>query len=158
MKCLDTHQLDFKWAMKIESYPGVAADVCNPGAWEAEEDVSFEPGFGYIASGRTGCSVTISVVKFHEQSNREKSGLFGFHSTSQPITEGGQVRNSDRAGLWSKELMQRPWGVLFTSLGLSLPYRTQDHQLRDGPTHNGIVLPPPSLRKCLQPDLTEAFS
>jgi hypothetical protein len=47
-------------------------------------------------------------------------------------------RNSNRAGTWRQELMQRPWSMLPTGLfphGLLslLSYRTQDHQPRDSP-------------------------
>jgi hypothetical protein len=64
------------------------------------------------------------------------------------VIEGSQNRNSDRAGTWRQELMQRPWRGSpywlaphgFRSL---LSYRTQDHQPRDGITHGGLSSPPP---------------
>ena len=64
------------------------------------------------------------------------------------IAEGSQDRNSNRAGTWRQELMQRPWRIAVywvASHGLLslLSYRTQDHQPRDGTTHNGSD--PPSL-------------
>jgi hypothetical protein len=65
-----------------------------------------------------------------------------YTSTLLFITKGSQGRNSHRAGTWRQELMQRPWrDVLYwlASPGLLslLSYRTQDHQPRDGTTHNG---------------------
>jgi hypothetical protein len=56
-----------------------------------------------------------------------------YTSTLLFIIEESQHRNSNRAGTWRQELMQRPWrGAAYwvASLGmLSLfSYRTQDHQ------------------------------
>jgi hypothetical protein len=67
-----------------------------------------------------------------------------YTSTILFITKGGQDWNSSRSG--SQELMQRPWrDVLYwlASSGLLSPlsYRTQDHQPRDGTTHNGLGSP-----------------
>jgi hypothetical protein len=42
--------------------------------------------------------------------------------------------------------MQRPWRVLLTSLLSLLSYRTQDHNRRDGFSHNGLG-PPPLITK-----------
>jgi hypothetical protein len=57
-------------------------------------------------------------------------------------SEGSQNWNSNRAGTWRQELMQRPWRVLFTGLLSSLfsllCYRAQNLQPRDAPTHNGL--------------------
>jgi hypothetical protein len=39
------------------------------------------------------------------------------------ITKGSQDRNSNRAGTWRQELMQKPWRVLLTGL-LPLPCST----------------------------------
>ena len=52
-----------------------------------------------------------------------------------------------RAGTWRQELMQKPWRGAAYWLALHgllslLSYRTQDHQPRDGPTHNGLGPPP----------------
>ena len=57
-----------------------------------------------------------------------------------------QDRNSSRDGTWRKELMQRPWrGAAYwlASHGLLglISYRTRNHQLRDGPTHDGLDSP-----------------
>jgi hypothetical protein len=48
-----------------------------------------------------------------------------------------------RAGAWLRELMQRLWrdAIYWLAPWLAfslLSYRTQDHQLRDGTTHNGL--------------------
>ena len=68
------------------------------------------------------------------------------------IIEGSQDRNSNRAGTWRQELMQRPWSSAAHWLaphGLIrlLSYRTQDHQIRDGTTHHGLGPPHQSLVK-----------
>ena len=83
-----------------------------------------------------------SCTKHHDQeASQGGKGLFTFTSTLLVITKCSQDRNSHRAGTWSQELMQRPWrDVLYwlASIGLFslLSYRTQDHQPRDGTTHN----------------------
>ena len=87
--------------------------------------------------------------------------------TSQFITEGSQDRNSNSAGTGRLELMQRPWwGVLLTGLLSLLSYRTQDHLLRDGTTHNRLSVPRPhpsqsliskEAQVCLQPALMEVL-
>ena len=58
-----------------------------------------------------------------------------------------EVRNSHRAGTWRQELIQRLWmGDAFwlapKGLLSLLSYRSQDHQPRDGTTHNGLGPPP----------------
>jgi len=66
-------------------------------------------------------------------------------------------------GTWGHELMQRPWrrdAFWLASPGLLslFSYKTQDHQPRDGTTHNGLG--PLSLiteKNALQLDLMEAF-
>ena len=70
-------------------------------------------------------------------------GMKGLTSSyySKPIIGGSQDRSSCRAGTWRQELMQRSWGVLLTGLFSLLSYRTQDHQPRGGPTHNGLGPP-----------------
>jgi len=70
-----------------------------------------------------------------------------YTSTLLFITKGSQDWNSSRA-VRKQELMQRPWrdvSYRFASPGLLnlLSYRTQDHQPRDGTTHNGLG--PPTL-------------
>jgi hypothetical protein len=77
------------------------------------------------------------------------------------ITKGSQDRNSHRAGSWRQELMQKPWRVLLTGSWLDslMSYKTQDHQPRDGTSHNRLG--PPQLittwENVLQLDLMEAF-
>ncbi|KAM7325014.1 hypothetical protein ACRRTK_015267 [Alexandromys fortis] len=79
-------------------------------------------------------------MKLHDQSNLGRKGFIS-------LTENSEGRNSHRAGIWRQELMQRPWkGAAYRLaphglLNLS-PYRTQDHQPRGSPTHNGLSTPP----------------
>ena len=78
--------------------------------------------------------------------------LFGLN-TSLFITEGCQHRNSHKAGgTRRQELMQRNtayWLAPNGLLSLLSSYKTQDHQPRDGPTHNELVIPHQSLIKKL---------
>lgn len=62
------------------------------------------------------------------------------------IIEGSQDRNSNRAGTWRQELMQRPWSSAahwLAPCGLVrlFSYRKQDHQTRDSTTHNELDPP-----------------
>ena len=72
-----------------------------------------------------------------------------YTSTLLFITKGSQDWNSNMAGFWRQELMQRPWRAAaaywLTSPGLLslLSHRTQDPQPRDSTTHNGLG--PPAL-------------
>jgi hypothetical protein len=64
-----------------------------------------------------------------------------YTSTSHSITEGSKDRNSNRAGSWRQELMQRPWrgAAYFLApyvLLILLSNRTQDHLPRDVTTHS----------------------
>ena len=73
---------------------------------------------------------------------REDKGLSGSPFISQSIIKGIQDMNSSRAETWRQGLMQRPWkGAAYWlaphGLLSLLSYRTQDHQPRDGTTHNG---------------------
>jgi hypothetical protein len=57
-------------------------------------------------------TVSFTVMKHHGQSNLGRKGfiwLTFFFFIPQFITEGNQDRNSNRAGSWRQELMQRPW-------------------------------------------------
>jgi hypothetical protein len=61
--------------------------------------------------------------------------------------KGSQHRNSCGAGAWIQELMQMPWRGAVYCLALHglislLSYSTEDHQPRDGTTHNGLTPPP----------------
>jgi hypothetical protein len=93
----------------------------------------------------------MTVMKLHSQKKLEEERMYlAYISILLFITEGNQDRNSNRAGTWRQELMQRPWrdaACLLAPQGLLslLSYRTQDLQLRDGTTHNGWVLPYQSL-------------
>ena len=62
------------------------------------------------------------------------------------ITEGSQDRNSNKAGTWRQELMQRPWkGAAYWlaphGLLSLLSNRPQHNQPRDGTTYNRLALP-----------------
>jgi hypothetical protein len=66
-----------------------------------------------------------------------------YTSTLMFVIKGSQDRSSHGVGAWRQELKQRPrrgaayW--LASPALLSMPsYRTQDHQPRDGTTHNGL--------------------
>jgi hypothetical protein len=68
------------------------------------------------------------------------------------ILKGNQDRNSNRAGTWRKELMQRLWrgtdySLASCSLLRLLSYRTQGHKPRDNTAHNGCALPHQSVIK-----------
>jgi hypothetical protein len=60
--------------------------------------------------------LSIAATKHHDQSNVERKGFSGFHFTGLFIVEGNQGRNSNREGIWSQELLQRPWRALLTGL------------------------------------------
>jgi hypothetical protein len=74
-------------------------------------------------------------------------------SRSWFITAGSQGRNSSRAGGTSRqELTQKPWRgaaywLAFPQLLSLLSCSTQDHQSRDGTTHNGPSHPWPLIEK-----------
>ena len=77
------------------------------------------------------------------------------------ITERNQDMNSNKAGTWRQELIQRQWwNVAYCMLSL-LSYRIQDHQPRVGtiPTGLGPLTSQENvLQACLLPDLMEALS
>ena len=81
----------------------------------------------------------------------EETVYFSYISRSLFIIEGSQDRNSNRAGTWRQELMKRPSGAVYwlSPCGLlgMLSDRTQDHQPRSGPTHNGLGPPTSIFRK-----------
>ena len=65
--------------------------------------------------------VFIAVAKHHdERASWEERIYSAYTSTWLFITKGSQDRNSNRAGTWRQELMQKPWRVLLTGL-LPLP-------------------------------------
>ena len=71
----------------------------------------------------------------------ERKDCFPYTSTTLFITEGSQDRNSNWAGTWRQELMQRPqrgaayWLAPGGLLSL-LPYKAQNYQPKGGPIHN----------------------
>ena len=55
-------------------------------------------------------TVTIAPIEHHDQKQVEEERVYlAYTYTSLFIIEGGQDRNSSRAGAWRQELMQRPW-------------------------------------------------
>ena len=74
-----------------------------------------------------------------------------YTSTSLFIIERSQGRNSNNTATWKQQLTQRIWGCCILACSpilLSLLfYRTQDHQPRKDPTHDGVGLPYQSLIK-----------
>jgi hypothetical protein len=73
----------------------------------------------------------------------EERVYLAYTSISLFIIKERQDRNSNRAGNWRQELMQRPWrgaGYWLALHGLFslLSYRTQDYQPRDDTTHSGL--------------------
>jgi hypothetical protein len=79
---------------------------------------------------------------FQEQRFNYLKPLLIFFCVVCFITKGSPYRNSQRAGTWKQEVIQRPSkGVSYwlASPGLLslLSYRTQDYHPRDGTTHNG---------------------
>jgi hypothetical protein len=82
-------------------------------------------------------------MKHHDKKQvGEKRLYLAYMFTSLFIIKGNQDRNSHRAETQKQELMQRPWRSAAYWLAphnfLSLfSYRTQEHQPRDGTTHNG---------------------
>ena len=92
--------------------------------------------------------VTIAMMKHHDQNNLERKGFiwltFPHHCSSSKKVGTGI---SNRVGIWRQELMQSPWRDAADWLAphalLSLlSYRTQDHQPREGATHNELSPPP----------------
>ena len=83
-------------------------------------------------------------MKHHDQKQVQDERVYlPYVSILLFISEGAWGRNSSRARTWRQELMRRPWtGAAYwlTPHGLLslLSYRPQDHQPRDGTTHNGL--------------------
>ena len=125
--------------------------------------------------------ITVAVMKHHDQ-EQVREGRFvwltlpqyttssitlpQYITSSIPlITEESQGGHSGMVGSWRQELMQRPWRGAADQLAphglLSLfSYRTQGHQPRDGPTHNGLGPPNSSQIKNMQyrhRDMLETF-
>jgi hypothetical protein len=54
--------------------------------------------------------LTAAVTKHHSQTHvGEERAYLTYTSAFLFVTEGSQYRNSNRAGTWRQELMQRPW-------------------------------------------------
>ena len=90
------------------------------------------------------------MIKHHEQKQLGEERVY-LVSTSRSlfIIRNHQDRNSNRAGTWRQELMQRPWRdtaywLSHHSLLSLLSYRIQGHLPRNGTTHIGQD-PPPSI-------------
>jgi hypothetical protein len=89
--------------------------------------------------------VSIAVMKHCDQKQGGK-GLVGLLSH---IKEGSQDRNSNRAGTWRQELMQKPWRdaafllLMPCSAGFLIEPRTT-RPGKEGTTHNELG-PPPSI-------------
>jgi hypothetical protein len=84
------------------------------------------------------------ALKKHDQKQlKEESICLAYTSTSLFFTEASQDRNSNRAGNWRQELMQRPkrgiayWLAPHGLLSL-FSYGTQDYQPRGSLTHNRL--------------------
>jgi hypothetical protein len=88
------------------------------------------------------------MMKHHDQNNLERKGFswltFPHHCSSSKEVGTGI---SNRVGIWRQELMQSlgrdaaDWLAPPGLLSL-LSYRTQDHQPREGATHNELSPPP----------------
>ena len=77
-----------------------------------------------------GVSIAVMNIMTKKQAGEERVYLASAF-TSLFVTDGSQDRNSNRAGTWRQELMQRPWrGAAFWLVPhglLSLTsYKTQD--------------------------------
>ena len=81
----------------------------------------------------------MAAVMKHDQKSkkqvREKRVYLVYSSISLFYIEGSQDRNSNRAGSWRQELMQKSW----KGAAYCLSYGAQDH--KGGTTHNGWALP-----------------
>jgi hypothetical protein len=87
-------------------------------------------------------------MKHHDQKQvGEERFYLAWTSTLLSIFVESQDRNSNRAGIWRQELMQKPqrsavyWLAPQGLLSL-LSYRTEEHQPRGDITHNGQDPPP----------------
>jgi uncharacterized protein Veg len=64
----------------------------------------------FLLWGTMVITVTIAPIEHHDQKQVEEERVYlAYTYTSLFIIEGGQDRNSSRAGAWRQELMQRPW-------------------------------------------------
>jgi hypothetical protein len=77
---------------------------------------------------------------------RDERVYSAYTSRSLIINNRSQNKNSNGVGTYRQEQMWRHGGVLLTGLLLMacsacFLIRTQDHQLKDGPTYNGLGPP-----------------
>jgi hypothetical protein len=70
--------------------------------------------FFFLGGDKRGCgflvNVTLAVLKHHDQKQLEEKGVYSTYiSTSLFIIKRSQDRNTNKAGTWSQQLMQRSW-------------------------------------------------
>lgn len=86
-------------------------------------------------------------MKHYERIHFEEERTYLVYTAISLFIKRSQNRNANRAGTWRKELIKKPgshaahW-LASHGLLILLPYRTQDHLSRDGPTNNGLGLLP----------------
>ena len=70
----------------------------------------FLPGSAFLKWKNSLLRVSFAAMKCHDQKAGWKERIYlAYTSVSQFIIEGSQGRNSNRAGTWRQELIQRPW-------------------------------------------------
>jgi len=125
-KCLDcTKKGERHWAEVISCSSNLRSIASSPSL----KHTQYQCGSGLIVSWILGSPrlkikinlflrpilvmVTIAVMKYCDQ---KQAGEKRVYLVALFITKGSQDKNSNRAGTWRQELMQRPWGVLLTGL------------------------------------------
>ena len=107
----------------------------------------------FLVYGIVLVRVSIAAMKHYDLKVIGKERIYVAHtSTSLFIIEGSQDRNSNRAGTWRQELMQRPWRGAAHWLALHgllnlISYKTQDHHPKDDTAHSELSPPRRSLIK-----------
>ena len=82
-------------------------------------------------------SVTIAVMEHHGQKQVGEERGYLFICSHFYITV--QDRDANRAGIWSQELMQRPWmGAVYWHSPHALLLYICNQLHRNGTTHNGL--------------------
>jgi hypothetical protein len=70
----------------------------------------FLPGSAFLKWKNSLLRVSFAAMKCHDQKAGWKERIYlAYTSVSEFIIEGNQGRNSNRAGTWRQELIQRPW-------------------------------------------------
>lgn len=115
--------------------------------WEAEQWTIRQPSKKLVVKGRVIVCLRVIICSWPKQLRQERVYL-AYISIARLIIKRSQDGNSNRSRIWRKELTQRLWKSAAYWLALSgllslLPYRTQDHKPRDGPTHNQLGSPYP---------------